>query len=85
VLALGGEQAGDRFVGGAGEGVLEVELVIEGAPVLLLPLPLSLRRHVHREETPGAARVVGFMRRGKSPLLRRSASTSSCALLGNGL
>ena len=45
VLGLGDEEAGDRLVVGAGEGVLEVEL--EGVLVLLLPLPPQfLRRHV---------------------------------------
>jgi hypothetical protein len=45
VLGLGDEEAGDRLIVGAGEGVLEVEL--EGVLVLLLPLPPQfLRRHV---------------------------------------
>lgn len=44
VVALGFEEAGDRLVGGAGEGVLEVELVVGG--ILLPQLPVR-RRHVH--------------------------------------
>lgn len=48
VLALGVEEASDRLVGGADEGVLEVELVLVGVLILLLlQLPQDLLRHVH--------------------------------------
>jgi len=58
VVGLGVEETGDRLVGGAGEGVLEVELelVVVGG-VLLRQLPL-LRRHDHGGAAPAPARGV---------------------------
>jgi hypothetical protein len=103
VVALGVEETGDRLVGGAGEGVLEVELELVGIGVLLPQLPL-LRRHDHGAAAAPAltrgleieaqasggtrqeARPVRFIRRGKPPLLRRSATAStSFVWLGDGL
>lgn len=45
MVALGVEEAGDRLVGGAREGVLQVELVLVAVDVLVLP------RHVHGVRT----------------------------------
>jgi hypothetical protein len=93
VVALGVEEAGDRLVRGAGERVVEVELVVVLLPQLPLPgrhvpggaAPARLEgKEAQPRRTRREARVVGFMRRGKPPLLRRSASTSS-VWLGDGL
>jgi hypothetical protein len=63
VLGLGDEEAGDRLIVEAGEGVLEVEL--EGVLVLLLPLPPQFLRRAS-----GGVNGLGFPRgRGQAPVL----------------
>lgn len=65
VVALGVQETGDRLVGGAGEGVLEVEVELVVVGVLLLrQLPL-LRRHDHGSAAPTPAPARGVEREGK--------------------